>query len=98
MIFTPTELSDVIMVFPEVFSDSRGENWEVHHQGKFSEHGIPYEFIQDNQSNSRRTVLRGLHYQIKKPQGKLVRAIKAGFLTLQSTSGAVRPPSANGSE
>ena len=76
MIFEPTELPDVITVFPEVFSDARGENWEVYHQGKFSEHGIPYEFIQDNQSNSRRTVLRGLHYQINSPQGKLVRAIK----------------------
>ncbi len=76
MIFTPTKLPDVIVVSPEVFPDARGEIWEVYHQKKFAENGIPHAFVQDNQSISRQTVLRGLHYQIKQPQGKLVRVVQ----------------------
>ncbi len=76
MKFIPSELPDVVLVIPEVFSDERGCNWEVHHQGKFEQNGIPQRFVQDNQSISRRTVLRGLHYQLEKPQGKLVRIVQ----------------------
>jgi dTDP-4-dehydrorhamnose 3,5-epimerase len=76
MNFIPSDLPGVILITPEVFSDERGANWEVHHQGKFSANGIPDQFIQDNQSISRRTVLRGLHYQLVKPQGKLVRVVQ----------------------
>jgi len=76
MKFIPSELPSVILVIPEVFSDERGYNWEVHHQEKFARYGISHQFIQDNQSTSRRTVLRGLHYSLEKPQGKLVRVVK----------------------
>jgi dTDP-4-dehydrorhamnose 3,5-epimerase len=76
MNFIPSDLPGVILVTPEVFSDERGISWEVHHQEKFSANGIPQQFIQDNQSISRRTVLRGLHYQLGKPQGKLVRVVQ----------------------
>jgi dTDP-4-dehydrorhamnose 3,5-epimerase len=75
MKFTNTELPGIIVVSPDIYSDERGSFWEVYHQKKFSEQGIPYHFIQDNQSTSRRTVLRGLHYQIKTPQGKLIRVV-----------------------
>lgn len=76
MIFTPAEIPDVIVVSPEIFVDARGEFWEIHNQKKFTDNGIPDQFVQDNQSISCQTVLRGLHYQIKKPQGKLVRALQ----------------------
>ncbi|MGA9398184.1 MAG: dTDP-4-dehydrorhamnose 3,5-epimerase [Anaerolineaceae bacterium] len=76
MKFTPTDMPGVIVVSPDIFSDERGAFWEVHHQQKFAENGIPYQFIQDNQSTSRRMVLRGLHYQLVKPQGKLVRVVQ----------------------
>jgi dTDP-4-dehydrorhamnose 3,5-epimerase len=76
MRFIPSELPGVILVIPEVFSDERGCNWEVHHQEKYARYGIFHQFIQDNQSTSRRTVLRGLHYSLEKPQGKLVRVVK----------------------
>jgi dTDP-4-dehydrorhamnose 3,5-epimerase len=76
MKFIPSELPGVILVIPEVFTDERGCNWEVHHQEKFAQNGIPHQFIQDNQSISKRAVLRGLHYSLIKPQGKLVRVVR----------------------
>jgi dTDP-4-dehydrorhamnose 3,5-epimerase len=76
MDFKPSNLPGVILITPEVFSDERGAFWEVHHQVKFTKNGIPHLFIQDNQSTSRRMVLRGLHYQLVKPQGKLVRVVQ----------------------
>jgi dTDP-4-dehydrorhamnose 3,5-epimerase len=80
MKFISSELPGVILIIPEVFSDQRGSNWEVYHQEKFTANGIPNHFVQDNQSTSRRGVLRGLHYQLDKPQGKLVRVVQGtGF-------------------
>ena len=76
MKFIPSELPGVVLIIPDVVSDERGSFWEVHHQEKFEQHGIPQQFVQDNQSISRRTVLRGLHYQLDKPQGKLVRIVQ----------------------
>jgi len=76
MKFIPSDLPGVMLITPDVFSDERGAFWEVHHQEKFAENGISYQFIQDNQSTSRRMVLRGLHYQLVKPQGKLVRVLQ----------------------
>lgn len=73
---TPTELSDVLVLEPKVFADARGYFVETYNRRAFREAtGLDPEFVQDNQSFSRRHVLRGLHYQIKQPQGKLVRAI-----------------------
>ena len=73
MRFSKTTLPDVIIVEPKLFKDERGffmETWEAR---KFAEAGIGDPFVQDNHSASRQWVLRGLHYQIRRPQGKLVR-------------------------
>lgn len=75
MKFTPTEIPDVILVEPDVFGDNRGFFMETWHAGKFAAGGIAADFVQDNHSRSSQGVLRGLHYQVKKPQGKLVRVL-----------------------
>ena len=70
---TATVLPDVLLIEPAVFEDDRGFFMETWHARKFSEGGIKAEFVQDNHSRSSRGTLRGLHYQIIHPQGKLVR-------------------------
>ncbi len=72
MKFTPLEIPDVILVEPDVFGDARGYFQETYHAGKYAAAGIPGPFLQDNFSFSRRGVLRGLHFQLRQPQGKLV--------------------------
>jgi dTDP-4-dehydrorhamnose 3,5-epimerase len=76
MQFQQTELPGVILVEPKVFADERGFFMETYHQPRFAAAGIALPFVQDNHSRSRRGVLRGLHYQISHPQGKLVRAVQ----------------------
>lgn len=63
------------MIEPKVFQDERGFFLESYQKEHFSEAGIPFDFVQDNHSRSCEGVLRGLHYQIKQPQGKLLRVI-----------------------
>ena len=75
MKFRPTELPDVIVVEPVVHRDDRGFFLEVFHERKFREAGLDVRFVQDNHSRSARNVLRGLHAQLRHPQGKLVRAV-----------------------
>ena len=75
MKFTPTEIADVILIEPDVFGDSRGFFMETWHAGKFAASGITEDFVQDNHSRSAQGILRGLHYQVTKPQGKLVRVL-----------------------
>ena len=70
---TETKLSGVLVIAPRVFEDSRGFFMESYHRRRFAEFGIQYEFVQDNHSRSQRGVLRGLHYQLRQPQAKLVR-------------------------
>jgi dTDP-4-dehydrorhamnose 3,5-epimerase len=70
---TPTTLPDVRLIEPKVFGDERGFFYESWNRRALSEAGVDAEFVQDNHSRSRRGVLRGLHYQIAHPQGKLVR-------------------------
>ena len=70
---TPTEIADVLVLEPSVFSDARGFFMETWHRRRFAEAGIDRDFVQDNHSRSVRGTLRGLHYQIEQPQGKLVR-------------------------
>ena len=71
---TRTEIADVLVLEPRVFSDARGFFLESYNRGEFRDAtGIDAEFVQDNHSRSARNVLRGLHYQIRQPQGKLVR-------------------------
>ena len=73
MKFIPTRIPDVVLVEPVVFGDHRGFFMETWHERKFSEAGISVSFVQDNHSRSAHGILRGLHYQISHPQGKLVR-------------------------
>jgi len=73
---TRTELPGVLLLEPKVFSDSRGHFFESYNRRRFREAtGVDVEFVQDNESLSARNVLRGLHYQIQQPQGKLVRVV-----------------------
>ncbi len=70
--FTEASLPGVVLVEPEVYGDSRGFFLETFHAEKYMEGGITLPFVQDNHSRSARGILRGLHYQIVKPQGKLI--------------------------
>ncbi|MCE2867063.1 MAG: dTDP-4-dehydrorhamnose 3,5-epimerase [Oxalobacteraceae bacterium] len=71
-----TDIPDVLIIEPKVFGDSRGFFFESFNQRQFEQlTGFAPNFVQDNHSRSARGVLRGLHYQIQKPQGKLVRVI-----------------------
>lgn len=71
-----TSLAEVKLLEPRVFADSRGFFLESYNQRTFAERGIHESFVQDNHSRSERGVLRGLHYQLVQPQGKLVRAVR----------------------
>ena len=80
MQFEPTEIPDVVLIRPRVFGDPRGfflESWEAR---KFAEAGLHLSFVQDNHSRSSQYTLRGLHYQIEQPQGKLVRVASGRVL------------------
>jgi dTDP-4-dehydrorhamnose 3,5-epimerase len=73
MKITPAKIPDVLLLDPDVFVDERGFFIEFWHRQRFRENGIDCEFVQDNHSRSVRGTLRGLHYQIGRPQGKLIR-------------------------
>ena len=73
-------LHDVIVIEPDVFADDRGFFMETYHQQKLAECGIDGAFVQDNHSRSRRGTLRGLHYQLRSPQAKLVRVVRGEML------------------
>lgn len=73
MEITETSLAGVLLIEPRVFGDARGFFLESWNQQRFSEAGLDLAFVQDNHSRSSRGVLRGLHYQLDNPQGKLVR-------------------------
>jgi dTDP-4-dehydrorhamnose 3,5-epimerase len=75
MRFTRREIPDVVRIEPDVHRDARGFFLETWHQRKYAEGGVPGPFVQDNHSRSRRGTLRGLHAQLRHPQGKLVRAV-----------------------
>jgi dTDP-4-dehydrorhamnose 3,5-epimerase len=73
--FTPQSIPDLVVVEPRVFGDHRGFFMETWHRGRFADAGITAQFVQDNHSRSARHTLRGLHYQYRRPQGKLVRVV-----------------------
>jgi dTDP-4-dehydrorhamnose 3,5-epimerase len=75
MKFKQTKIPDVLLIEPEIHGDQRGFLLETYQLSKFAEAGITEKFIQDNHSGSQQHTLRGLHYQIRHPQGKLVRVI-----------------------
>ena len=73
---TPTAIADVLLMEPRVFGDARGFFYESFNTRDFAAAtGLDVNFVQDNHSKSARGVLRGLHYQVQKPQGKLVRVV-----------------------
>ena len=75
MKFIPTDIPDVILVQPQVYEDHRGFFMETFRSDIYASHGISMAFVQDNHSSSCRGTLRGLHYQIRQPQGKLIRVV-----------------------
>jgi dTDP-4-dehydrorhamnose 3,5-epimerase len=75
MRFISTDIPDVIIIEPHVFEDARGFFMETYQARQFSEAGIGSNFVQDNHSRSTQYTLRGLHYQIRHAQGKLVRVV-----------------------
>jgi dTDP-4-dehydrorhamnose 3,5-epimerase len=75
MRFIPTDIPEVILIEPEIFGDVRGFFMETYHASRFAQAGIRADFVQDNHSGSCQGTLRGLHYQVRQPQAKLVRVI-----------------------
>ena len=82
MQFLPTKIPDLILVGVPKFGDHRGFFMETYHEQKFSDGGISAIFIQDNHASSQKNILRGLHYQLKFPQGKLIRCIQGEILDI----------------
>jgi dTDP-4-dehydrorhamnose 3,5-epimerase len=74
--FVATRLPEVVLIKPKVFGDQRGFFLETWHEQKFAAAGITNRFVQDNHSRSAQWTLRGLHYQLQQPQGKLVRVTR----------------------
>ena len=74
-VFNKTAIDGVYVIEPTVFGDERGYFMETYSEADFKEAGLDYTFVQDNQSSSRRGVLRGLHFQKEHPQAKLVRVL-----------------------
>ncbi|RJR46413.1 MAG: dTDP-4-dehydrorhamnose 3,5-epimerase [Deltaproteobacteria bacterium] len=69
---TPTKLPEVLLIEPKIFEDARGHFLETYQADRYRDCGVPARFVQDNLSYSHHGVLRGLHYQLGRPQGKLV--------------------------
>ncbi len=75
MQFIPTNIPDVILIQPQVYGDERGFFLETYQAQRFGAAGLPFIYVQDNHSGSQHGTLRGLHYQIRQPQGKVIRAL-----------------------
>ena len=73
---TKTEIGGLVILEPKVFGDDRGYFMETYNKGDFEKLGLHYDFVQDNQSKSRKGVLRGLHFQVNYAQAKLVRVLE----------------------
>lgn len=78
--FTKTVIDGVYIIEPTVFGDERGYNTETYNRAEFEANGLVYDFVQDNQSRSKKGVLRGLHFQKTHPQAKLVRVLEGEVL------------------
>ena len=74
--FIETDIKDLFIIEPQLFGDNRGYFFETYKKKEFDEAGLIYNFVQDNQSKSKKGVLRGLHFQKKYPQAKLVRVLE----------------------
>ncbi len=73
---TPTSLPEVLVIEPKVFGDARGFFTETFHAERYAEAGLKLPFVQDNWSRSGKDILRGLHFQLPRPQGKLVMVVR----------------------
>lgn len=80
MKITKTALPEVLVLTPQIYRDNRGAFWETWSHCGLAEAGLPGPWVQDNFSISRKNVLRGIHYQVIQPQGKLVRATRGAIL------------------
>ena len=80
MKITKTELPGVLIIEPRVFPDDRGHFFESYHAERYAAAGLPEHFVQDNHSFSIAGTIRGLHYQLRRPQAKLVRVIRGSVL------------------
>ncbi|HEV2751912.1 MAG TPA: dTDP-4-dehydrorhamnose 3,5-epimerase [Gemmatimonadales bacterium] len=76
----PTELAGVVIIEPRVFRDARGFFFESYHAARYADAGIRTTFVQDNHSSSVKGTIRGLHYQLRHPQAKLLRVISGAVL------------------
>lgn len=94
--FTPTGIAGMMVVEPTLFGDARGYFMETYNYNEFAAAGLDMTFVQDNQSKSKRGVLRGLHFQTKNSQGKLVRVIRGEVFDVGVDLRKAAPPSANG--
>jgi dTDP-4-dehydrorhamnose 3,5-epimerase len=79
MLFQPMDIPDVVQIHPQVFEDARGFFFEVWEERKFAAAGLSDRFVQDNHSRSVQNTLRGLHYQVKQSQGKLIRVVSGAI-------------------
>ena len=86
-----TKIKDLLIIKPDVFLDERGYFFESYNKQRFAEHGLEMNFVQDNESQSMRGVLRGLHFQ-RPPfaQGKLVRVVKGAISSSRQASTSKR--------
>jgi dTDP-4-dehydrorhamnose 3,5-epimerase len=75
MLFEPTTIPDIILITPQVFGDERGFFMETYQAQRFGAAGLPFIYVQDNHSGSQHGTLRGLHYQVRQAQGKIMRVI-----------------------
>ncbi len=75
MLFEPTAIPDIVQITPQVHQDDRGFFLETYQAQRFGAAGLPFIYVQDNHSGSQHGTLRGLHYQIRQPQGKVVRVV-----------------------
>jgi len=75
MLFEPTYIPEIILITPQVFGDERGFFMETYQAQRFGAAGLPFIYVQDNHSGSQHGTLRGLHYQIRQPQGKVIRVL-----------------------
>jgi len=80
MKITETSLPGVLILTPRIFRDNRGEFWETFNLRAMEEAGLPSTWAQDNFSISKKNVLRGIHYQVTQPQGKLIRVTHGAVL------------------
>lgn len=75
MLFEPTTIPDIIQITPQIHEDDRGFFMETYQAQRFGAAGLPFIYVQDNQSGSQHGTLRGLHYQVRQAQGKVIRVI-----------------------